>query len=164
MSCLFTSGSKHIGASASASVLQWIFRVAVLSGWLVWPPCCPRDSRIFSAPQFENISSLVLILLYGPALTLLSFQKLLQSVKFPQWFFVFHNFDTLEEYWSGYILQNPSQSGVVCSFPRTRLVLFGEKSPELVCLHHSPIWRGAMATWLSRSDIDQGDVSHASSL
>ena len=89
------------------------------------------------APQFENINSLALILLYGPALTLLSFLKLLQSVIFPQSFFVFHIFDTLEEYWSGYILQNPSQSGLVCSFLRTRLVLFGEKSLELACLHHS---------------------------
>ena len=33
-------------------------------------PCSPRDSQEFSsAPQFESISSLVLSLLYGPALT-----------------------------------------------------------------------------------------------
>ena len=38
--------------------------------WLVWSPCCPRDSQESSlAPQFKSISSLVLSLLYGQALT-----------------------------------------------------------------------------------------------
>ena len=38
--------------------------------WLVWSPCIPRDSQESSpAPQFENISSLVLSLLYGLTLT-----------------------------------------------------------------------------------------------
>ena len=33
-------------------------------------PCCPRDSQeSYLAPQFENINSLVLSLLYGPTLT-----------------------------------------------------------------------------------------------
>ena len=37
--------------------------------WLVWSPCCPRDSQESSpAPQFENISSLALSLLYSPTL------------------------------------------------------------------------------------------------
>ena len=49
---------------------QWVFRVDFLSGWLVWSPCCPRDSQESSpVPQFENISSSVLKLLYGPTLT-----------------------------------------------------------------------------------------------
>ena len=45
MSHLFVSGGQSIGASASASVLpkniqDWY----VLSDWLVWLPCSPRDS------------------------------------------------------------------------------------------------------------------------
>ena len=44
---------------------QWIFRV----DWLVWSPCSPRDSQESSlAPLFENISSLILSLLYDPTL------------------------------------------------------------------------------------------------
>ena len=49
---------------------QWIFRVYLLEGWLVWSPCSPRDSKESSPePQFKSISSLVLSLLYGPTLT-----------------------------------------------------------------------------------------------
>ena len=37
--------------------------------WLVWSPCCPRDSQESSpTPQFKSISSLALSLLYGPTL------------------------------------------------------------------------------------------------
>ena len=36
-----------------------------LWSWLVWSPCCPRDSQeSYSAPQFESINSLALSLLY----------------------------------------------------------------------------------------------------
>ena len=36
---------------------------------MLWSPCCPRDSQESSpAPQFKGINSLVLCLLYGPAL------------------------------------------------------------------------------------------------
>ena len=36
----------------------------------VWPSCCPRDCQESSpAPQFKNINSSVLSLLYDPALT-----------------------------------------------------------------------------------------------
>ena len=49
---------------------QWIFRVDLLKNWLVWSPCCPRDSQESSpAPQFESINSLALSLLYDPTLT-----------------------------------------------------------------------------------------------
>ena len=42
------------------------FRVDFLWNWLVWSPCCPRDSQeASSAPQFENINSLVLSLLWA---------------------------------------------------------------------------------------------------
>ena len=49
---------------------QWVFRVDFPSDWLIWPPCCLRDSQEpSSAPQLERINSLALCLLYGPALT-----------------------------------------------------------------------------------------------
>ena len=67
---LFVSGGQSIGTSTSASVLQWVFSVDLLYNWLVWSPCCPRDSQeSFPAPQFESINSSVLSLLYGPAFT-----------------------------------------------------------------------------------------------
>ena len=47
---------------------QWVFRVDFPLGWLVWSPCCPRDSQESSpAPQFESINSSALSLLYVPA-------------------------------------------------------------------------------------------------
>ena len=49
---------------------QWIFRVDFLYDWLVWSPCCPRDSQESSpTPQFESSNSLALSPLYGPAFT-----------------------------------------------------------------------------------------------
>ena len=29
---------------------QWIFRTDFLYDWLIWSPCSPRDSRVFSTP------------------------------------------------------------------------------------------------------------------
>ena len=40
---------------------QWIFTIDFLYGWLVWSPCCPRDSQewcFLTAPQLESINSL----------------------------------------------------------------------------------------------------------
>ena len=49
---------------------QWIFRIDFLWDWLVWFPCCSRNSQMSStAPQFKSINSLALSLLYGPTLT-----------------------------------------------------------------------------------------------
>ena len=49
---------------------RWIFSTDLLLDWLVWSPCCPRDSQKSSpAPQLESINSLALSLLYGPTLT-----------------------------------------------------------------------------------------------
>ena len=49
-----------------------IFRIDFPSDWLVWSPCCPGDSQESSpAPQFKDISSSVLPLVYCPALTTL---------------------------------------------------------------------------------------------
>ena len=70
LSWLFASGGQSIGPSAIASVLQWMFTVDFLYHWLVWSPCCPRDSQeSSSAPQFESINSSVLSFLYGVTLT-----------------------------------------------------------------------------------------------
>ena len=48
VSWFFTSGGQSIVASTSASVLpvniQGWFPLG-LTGWLVWSPCCPRDSQ-----------------------------------------------------------------------------------------------------------------------
>ena len=52
--------------SASASVLQWIFRTDLLQNGLAGPPCCPRDSQESSpTPQFKSNSSEVSFL-YSP--------------------------------------------------------------------------------------------------
>ena len=57
VSWLFASGGQNIGASTSTSVFQWIFRVDFIYDWMVWSPCCPRDSQDSSpAPQIESIN------------------------------------------------------------------------------------------------------------
>ena len=48
---------------------QGRFRVDFLWDWLIWSPCCPRDSQESPAQQFKSFNSLVLSLLYGPAST-----------------------------------------------------------------------------------------------
>ena len=66
MSWLFASSGQHIGASALASVLP----MNIQSWFSLELTESPRDSQESSpAPQFESICSLVLSLLYGPALT-----------------------------------------------------------------------------------------------
>ena len=69
VSQLFTSSGQSIGASISASVLpvniQDLFPLG-LTGLILQSTGL---SRVFPAPQFENISSSVLSLLYGSVLT-----------------------------------------------------------------------------------------------
>ena len=67
----FASGGQSIGASASVSVVPM-----TIQGWFPWGLtyfdllACPRDSqKFYPTPQFENINSLALSLLYGPTLT-----------------------------------------------------------------------------------------------
>ena len=49
---------------------QWTFRIDLPLDWLIWSPCCPRDSQESSpAPQFKSINSSALSFLYGPTLT-----------------------------------------------------------------------------------------------
>ena len=62
--------TKVLGLQLQHQSFQWIFRVDFLQDWLVWSPCCPRDSQQSSlALQFESINSSVLCLLYGTTLT-----------------------------------------------------------------------------------------------
>ena len=69
MSWLFSSRGQSIGASASASVLLIDIQGWFPLGWLIWSHYCPRDSQESSpAPQFKNISSSALNLLYVPTL------------------------------------------------------------------------------------------------
>ena len=57
MSWLFASGGQSI--RALSSTLQLIFRVDFLNYWLVWSPCCPKDSpESFPAPRFKNTTVL----------------------------------------------------------------------------------------------------------
>ena len=61
---------KYWSFSFSISFFQWIFRIDFLQDWLVWSPCCPKDSQESSpAPPFRSINSLVFSLLWGPTLT-----------------------------------------------------------------------------------------------
>ena len=68
MSQLFSSGGQTIGAPVSASVLPVNIQAWLPKDWLVWSPCCPRDSQeSFPTPQFKSVHSSALSL-YGPAL------------------------------------------------------------------------------------------------
>ena len=61
--------AKVLGLQLQQQSFQWIFRVDFLWDWLIWSPCCPRDSQESPAQQFKSFNSLVLSLLYGPAST-----------------------------------------------------------------------------------------------
>ena len=68
MSKLLVSGAPSF--TASASVLPMNISGWFPLGWLVWSPCCPRDSNESSpALQFKSINSSTLSFLYGPTLT-----------------------------------------------------------------------------------------------
>ena len=61
--------SKILRFKLQHQSFQWIFKIDFLQGWLVCSLCSVKDSQESSlAPQFEDISSLVLSLLYGPTL------------------------------------------------------------------------------------------------
>ena len=50
----------------------WSFSFSICPSnyWLVWSPCCPRDSQESSpVPQFKSINSLAVSLHYGSTLT-----------------------------------------------------------------------------------------------
>ena len=70
MSRLFASGGQSVGASVLTSVLPMNSLGSFPLGLNDLSPCCPRDSSgSYLGPQFESISSSVLSLLYGPAVT-----------------------------------------------------------------------------------------------
>ena len=49
---------------------QWIFRTDFLQDWLVWQPCCLRDSQESSSiPQLKSINSSAFSFPYGPTFT-----------------------------------------------------------------------------------------------
>ena len=49
---------------------QWIVTIDFLEDWLVWSPCCPRDSQESSlAPEFKSINSFALSFLCCATLT-----------------------------------------------------------------------------------------------
>ena len=72
-------GSLHQVANAlelqfQHQSFQWIFRVDFFADWIDWSLCSPWDPHgSYSKPQFKSISSSVLSLLYGPALTAVHF-------------------------------------------------------------------------------------------
>ena len=69
--------TKYWSLSFSMS-FQWIFKVDFLEDWLVWSPCCPRDSQESSpTPQFKSINSSALSFLYSPTLTSIQMVHLL---------------------------------------------------------------------------------------
>ena len=65
MSWLFTSCGQSIGASASASVLQWSGPISFRMDW--FDVLAVQESS--PTPQFKSINSSVLSFLYGPTLT-----------------------------------------------------------------------------------------------
>ena len=70
MSWLLAPDDQNTRVSASASAPPMSIQGLLPKDWLIWSPCCPRDSRESSpAPQFKGIDSSALCFLYGPALT-----------------------------------------------------------------------------------------------
>ena len=68
------SASNHVAKVLEFQLqhqsLQRIFTADFLYVWLVWSPCCTRDSQDSSpTPQFRSINSSVLSFLYGLILT-----------------------------------------------------------------------------------------------
>ena len=53
--------AKGLDLQLHHQLFQWIFRVDFLWDWLVWSPCCPRDTQDSYLTQFENIKELMLL-------------------------------------------------------------------------------------------------------
>ena len=54
LSQFFTSGAQSIGSSASAPALPMNIQGWFPLDWLVWSPCCPRDSRVFCSTTVQK--------------------------------------------------------------------------------------------------------------
>ena len=62
--------TKVLARQLQHQSFQWIFSIDFLSDWLVWSPCCPRDSQESSQkPQLKSINSSAFGLPYGLTLT-----------------------------------------------------------------------------------------------
>ena len=87
MSQFFESDGQSVRASASVlpvniqeevlpvNIQEEVLPVNInfLYDWLVWSPCCPRDSQESSStPQFKNINFSALSFLYTPTLNILT--------------------------------------------------------------------------------------------
>ena len=59
--------SKVLEFQLQHQSFQRIFKTDFLQDWLVWSPCCPRNSHESSpTPQLKSITSLALSFLYSP--------------------------------------------------------------------------------------------------
>ena len=84
---VFSNESALHQVATVLELQQRIIRVDFLQDWLVWSPCCPRDSQqSYLAPQFESINSLSLSLLYGPVFN--SIHNYYKNHSFGLWTFV----------------------------------------------------------------------------
>ena len=57
VSQFFASGGQRIGSLASTSVLPMTVQGGFPLDWLVWSPCCPRDSQGSSPGNMWNLNS-----------------------------------------------------------------------------------------------------------
>ena len=114
MSQLFASSGQSIGASASASVLPMNSQGWFPLSWMIWSPCCPKNSQESSpAPQFKASIPSVLSLLYGPTLT--STHDYGKN----------HSFDYMDLYWKVMsLLFNTLSTFVIAFLPRSMCLNF----------------------------------------
>ena len=112
---------KYWSFSFSISSFQWIFRTGFLYDWLIGSPCSPRDSQESSpAPQFKDINSLALSLLYGPTLT--SIHDYWKK----------HSFDYMNLCWQSDVFAFEYAKFVIAFVPRNKylLILWLQSSSE----------------------------------
>ena len=140
MSHLFKSDNWSIGASASVLPMN-------IQGWfplgltgLIF--CSPRDSQESSpTPQFENISSLVLSLLYGPTLT--SIHDTGKTIALAIWTFVGKVMS---------LLFNMLSRFIIALFSRNRHLLFHGRNPLWFWSPSNPLLLLLFPFYLSWSD------------
>ena len=115
-----------------------IFRVDFLWNWLVWSPCCPRDSQEPSpAPQFEGINSLAL----GVFIVQLSVKYYWEGTTEPSW----------EPVSKGIISYGGGGGGLVV---KSRLTF---ATPWTVA-HQFPLSMGKREYWSGLPFASQGDL------
>ena len=121
---------------------QWIFRVDFLYEWLVWSPCCPRDSQETSlTTQFQSINTSALSLLYGPILT--SIHDYWKNIPLTKGTFVnkvmFLLFNTLSRFVITFLSRSKHRFNFMAAV--TICSDFGApKNKCCHCFHHFPIY------------------------